>query len=280
MEIKNLIKRIIPSKIYLKIRYKKIFKRNLDFKNPKTFNEKLNWLKIYDKNDYTNMVDKYEVKKIIADKIGEQYIIPNYGVWNKFDDIEFEKLPKSFVLKCTHDSGGIVIVKDKEKMNYDEAKKKINKCLKKNYYYESREKTYKNVKPRIIAEKYMEDKKTKELRDYKFFCFDGKVEFMYVASNRQGEGKTYFNLFTKDFKEIDVINGHPRAPYKIDKPEKYDKMIELSEKIAKGMKHVRIDWYEVDGAVYFGEMTFYHNGGFIPFIPDKYDYEFGKYLNL
>lgn len=279
--IKNKIKKVIPTKMFLKYKYKKIFKKKLDLKNPKSFNEKLNWLKVYDKNPlYIKLVDKYEVKKYVEEIIGKEYTIPTFGIWDSFEKINFDKLPNQFVLKCTHDSGGLVIVKNKKILDMNFARNKIEKALRNNYYYESREWPYKNVKPRIIAEKYMEDEATQELRDYKFFCFDGKVKFMFIASNRQGEGETYFDFYTLDFEKINVKNGHPNAPYKIEKPVNFEKMIKLSERLSKGIKHVRVDWYEINRSIYFGEMTFYHNGGFVPFVPNEWDDEFGKYLKV
>ena len=163
----------IPDSIVLKCIYRSELNKKLNLNNPKTFNEKLQWLKLYDRKDiYTTMVDKYEAKKYVAGIIGEEYIIPTIGIYNSFDEIDFDKLPKRFVMKCTHDSGGIIICKDKSNFNKVLAKKKIEKSLKKNYYYGGREWPYKNVKPRIIIEEYMEDKKHHELRDYKIFCFN------------------------------------------------------------------------------------------------------------
>lgn len=279
--LKNKIKKVIPTKMFLKYKYKKIFNKKLDLKNPKSFNEKLNWLKVYDKNPlYIKLVDKYEVKKYVEEMIGKEYVIPTFGIWDSFEKINFDELPNQFVLKCTHDSGGLVIVKNKKILDMNFARNKIEEALKNNYYYESREWPYKNVKPRIIAEEYMEDEATQELRDYKFFCFDGKVKFMFIASNRQGEGATYFDFYTLHFEKINVKNGHPNAPYKIEKPINFEKMIKLSERLSKGIKHVRVDWYEINGRIYFGEMTFYHNGGFVPFVPNEWDDEFGKYLKV
>ena len=160
--------------------------KKLNLKNPQTFNEKLQWLKLYDRKPiYTTMVDKYEVKQFVANIIGEEYIIPTLGVWNSFDDIDFDSLPDRFVLKTTHDSGGVVICSDKRKLDLDTARKKLTKSLKNNFYYQGREWPYKNVKPRIIAEKYVIDDITGELRDYKFFCFDGDPKFMFIATERQ-----------------------------------------------------------------------------------------------
>lgn len=278
LSVHNLIS--ISDKLYLKTVYECMFSKKLNLDNPKTFNEKLQWLKLYDRKDiYTTMVDKYEVKKYVADIIGKEYIIPTIGVYDRFDDIDFEKLPNQFVIKCTHDSGGLVICKDKTKLNIKDARKKINKSLKKNYYYAGREWPYKNVKPRIIIEKYMEDKETKELRDYKFFCFNGVAEFMFLATDRQ-IGETKFNFYDMSFKLLPFTQGHPNDLRKIKKPVKFNEMKELAEKLSSNIPHVRVDFYEMNGKVYFGEITFYHFSGFIKFEPEKWDDKFGQLIDL
>jgi len=281
LSIRDYARHFIPDKIFLKMVYKKVFKKKLNLDNPKLFSEKIQWLKLYDrKKIYTTMVDKNEVKKYVSERIGDRYVIPTIGVYEKFDDIVFEELPKQFVLKCTHDSGGLVIVKDKEKFDKKAARKKINKCMRRNYYYSGREWPYKNVKPRIIVEKYMEDKKDNELRDYKFFCFNGEFKVMFIASNRQGEGDTYFDFFDKDFKHLPFTNGHPNAPVKPHKPTSFNEMIKLAEKLSSGIPQVRIDFYEVNGRVYFGEMTFSHWSGLMPFEPEIWDKKLGDLIDL
>lgn len=278
-KIKYILK-FLPDKIYIRLYYFLQFKKKCDLNNPKTYNEKLNWLKLYDRNSkYTNIVDKYEVKKIVADIIGNQYIIPTLGVWNNFDEINFNELPNEFVLKCTHDSEGLAIVKNKNDANMKEIKEKLNKALKYNFYYIGREWPYKNVKPRIIAEKYMEDHIFGELRDYKFFCFDGEPKVMFIATDR-AKGKTKFDYFDLNFNHLNIIQHYPNSKEKIEKPKNFDEMIILARKLSKGIKHVRVDFYEVDGKIYFGEMTFYHFSGFQPFIPDKWDKIFGNWLNI
>lgn len=256
--------------------------KKLNLKNPKTFNEKLQWLKLYDRNPlYTTLVDKYEVKKYIVDKIGEEYVIPTIGVWDNFDDINFDTLPNQFVLKCTHDSGTIVICKDKTKFNIEEAREKINARMNFNYYYMWREWPYKDVKPRIIAEKYMEDDKTKELRDYKFFCFNGEVKALFIATERQKYGEEVkFDFFDTDFKHLPIRQGHPNAPIPPEKPQCFEEMKKLSAKLSENIPQVRVDFYEVDGKVYFGELTFSHFGGIVPFEPEEWDYKFGNYIKI
>ena len=253
----------------------------LNLENPQTYSEKLQWLKLYYHNPlYTTLVDKYEVKQYVEERIGKEYIIPTLGVWNKFDAIDFDMLPNQFVLKCTHDSGGLVICKDKLKFDIAAARKTINKCLKHNFYYDGFEWPYKNVKPRIIAEQYMEDYKTQELRDYKFFCFDGVVKYMFIATDRQNREEPYFDFFNSDFNYLDMRQGHPNAPILPEKPQCFDEMKQLAKKLSVGMPHVRVDLYEVDGKVFFGEFTFFHHGGWTPFDPAEWDLRFGKEIKL
>ena len=266
---------------FLKKMYRIRMNKNLDLENPKTYNEKLQWLKLYDRKDiYTKMVDKYESKKIVSQIIGEEYIIPTLGVWDKFDEIEFEKLPKKFVLKCTHDSGGLVICEDKDKLNYKQARKKIEKSLKRNYYLASREWPYKNVKPRIIAEKYMVDESGYELKDYKFFCFNGNPRLMFIASDRQGGSETKFDFYDMDFNLLPFTNGHPNSGKKLDKPDNLDDMKKIAAKLSKDIPQVRVDLYSINGKIYFGEMTFFHWGGMIPFEPEEWDLKIGQLIDL
>lgn len=270
----------MPDKPYLQIFYYAEFGKFIDFKNPKTFNEKLNWLKLYYRRpDLITLVDKYEVKKYIADKIGEQHVIPTLGVWDKFEDINFNELPNQFVLKCTHDSGGLVVCKDKSKLNLKEVKAKIEKSLTNNYYLWTREWPYKGVKPRIIAEKYMEDQETGELRDYKFFCFNGEPKLMFVASER-GLKNTKFDFYDMQFHHMNIVQHYPNSEYSIEKPEHFEKMVMLAEKLSAGFPHVRVDFYEANGQVYFGEMTFYHFGAIVPFETEEWDKKIGEWLVL
>lgn len=270
----------MPDKPYLQIFYYAEFGKFIDFKNPKTFNEKLNWLKLYYRRpDLITLVDKYEVKKYIADKIGEQYVIPTLGVWDKFEDINFNELPNQFVLKCTHDSGGLVVCKDKSKLNLKEVKAKIEKSLTNNYYLWTREWPYKGVKPRIIEEKYMEDQETGELRDYKFFCFNGEPKLMFVASER-GLKNTKFDFYDMQFHHMNIVQHYPNSECSIEKPEHFEKMVMLAEKLSAGFPHVRVDFYEANGQVYFGEMTFYHLGAIVPFETEEWDKKIGDWLVL
>ena len=265
---------------YLKLMFRARMGRKLNLKNPQTFNEKLQWLKLYDrKPEYSDMVDKYEAKRYVADRIGEEYIIPTLGVWDSFDEIDFSSLPNQFVLKCTHDSGGLVICKDKANFDIDEARRKINRSLANDYYLWGREWPYKNVKHRIIAEKYMEDSKTSELRDYKIFTFDGVAKALFIAANRQ-TGKTTADYFDMDFKPLDFTWGYPHSKVLPSKPDCFDEMIKVAECLAKGTAELRVDFYEVNGKAYFGEMTFFDGSGFDKFDPEEWDAKFGKLIKL
>lgn len=420
---------IIPDKWYLQMLYRRVFNKKLDLKNPKTFNEKLQWMKLYDRRPiYTTMVDKYAVKKYVADIIGEEYIIPTLAVWNKPEEIEWDSLPDQFVLKCTHDSGGLVICRDKSKLDKEAAMETLRKSLKRNYYKAGREWPYKNVPRRIIAEKYMEvkpqvkdlpdykwycfngeptycqviqDRSTIEtidffdtewkhqefvglnpaagpaagpaaveparpanletqiklarelsknmpfsridlyciddkswfgeitlyptsgtsgtftpdkyneilgdmiklpgepmggvicvklndgtfrynapdLPDYKFFCFDGVVKSMFVGTER-GTGDVKFDYFDADFNHLDLIQEHPMSGRDLPKPQHFEEMKQLASKLSQGYPELRVDFYNINGAIYFGELTLFHHGGVIPFHPEKWDYEFGSWIKL
>lgn len=270
----------IDDETYLRIIYRIKLGRKLNLENPQTYNEKLQWMKLYNRQPiYTKLVDKYEVKPIIAKQIGEKYIIPTLGVWDRFEDINFSSLPNQFVLKCTHDSGGLIIVKDKSKLNLNKARKIINRCLAHDFYWGMREWPYKDVKPRIIAEQYMEDE-TGELRDYKFFCFDGEVKALYIASDRTKNVETKFDFFDENFNHLPFTNGHPNADVPPSKPICFEEMKKLAATLSKGIPQVRVDFYEIRGKVYFGEMTFFHWSGLVPFVPEKWDYTFGSWLKL
>lgn len=280
MNFKELLKSWIPDDIYLKYLYKKHMGKNLNLKSPQLFNEKLQWLKLYNrKPEYTMMVDKYEVRKYISQNIGEEYLIPLIGVWDNFDEIDFSKLPNQFVLKCTHDSGGVVICKDKNKLDIEETRKKINKHLKTNYYYACREWPYKNIKPKIICEEYMVDESGVELKDYKIFCFSGEAKMIQVDYNRFVEHKR--NLYDTEWNYIPASIEYPTdSKVKINKPEKLETMLELAKVLAKDYPHVRVDFYLINNRVYFGEMTFYHGAGYEKFEPKSLEIKMGKWIKL
>lgn len=274
--------KFLSDESYLKLMYWSQFKKKLDLDNPVTYSEKIQWLKLHNTDqELTKLVDKYEVKKIVSNMIGDEYIIPTIGVWDKFEDIDFDSLPQKFVLKCTHDSGGLVICKDKAKLDIIAAKRKIDRARKKNYYWIGRELPYKNVIPRIIAEPYLEDHRDKELRDYKFYTFNGEVKAVLVVSERLDQNEeTKFDFFDRGFNHLPVTKGHPNAKTIPHRPEHYEKMIELAEILGTGHLHVRVDFYEVNGKIYFGELTFSPNSGLIPFVPEEWDYTFGNWLNI
>ena len=271
----------MSDKSYLKLLYWDRFKKKLDLNNPKSFNEKLQWLKLYDRNpEYTNLVDKYEAKKIVSKIIGDKYLIPTLGVWENFDNIDFDKLPNEFVLKCTHDSGGLVIIKDKSNMDRKLAKKLLVKALKRNFFYPGREWPYKNIRPRIIAEKYMSTDNSEELNDYKFMCFNGKCEMCFTCTERFSSDEVKVTFFDLEWNELPFERYHKKSDIHIPKPSKLDEMIHLAELLAKGIDFVRVDFYEIEGAVYFGEMTFYPGSGLEPFQPEQWDYLIGKKIVL
>lgn len=273
---------IVPDKLYLRWLFRLRMGSKLNLNNPKTFSEKLQWLKLYDrKPEYTQMVDKYEAKKYVASIIGEEYIIPTLGVWDSFDDIDFNSLPDQFVLKTTNGGGGggVVICKDKASLDKANARKVLNRSMRHNIYTRLREWPYKNVKPRIIAEKYVTNGGA-FINDYKYFCFNGEPKAMLVASGRYVEPETCFDYFDMDFNHLPFEQGGPNYNKPISKPELFDEMKEIAAKLSKGIPHARIDLYEVDGAVKFGEITFFDSSGYAEFTPHEWNEIFGSWIDL
>ena len=273
----------IPDRLYLRLVYWCKMGKKLNLDNPKTFNEKLQWLKLNDrKPEYTRYVDKYEVRSYIRETIGEEYLIPLLGVYNSFNEIDFNKLPNQFVLKCTHDSGGVILCRDKSKLDIDATEKKINKCMRRNYYYQGREWPYKNLKPRIICEKYLEqDEIGHGLIDYKFMCFNGQAKCIFVCSNRNSTTGTNIDIYDMDWELIPCereINTASKSI--INKPTNFDLMVKFAEILAKNIPFVRVDFYEVKEKLYFGEITFFPAAGFERFVPDSYDDLFGSWISL
>ena len=277
---KNIIK--MSDQKFLDLCFDYYLGKKINWKNPQTYNEKLQWLKIYDRQDrYTKMVDKYEAKEYVKNIIGEEYIIPTIGIYDKFENIDFEKLPQQFVMKCTHDSVGLVICKDKKNLNIKEAKRKINQCLKVNYFNCWKEWPYKNVKPRIIIEKYMTNDDSDGINDYKFFCFNGKVKLLFIATDRVNENEeTKFDFYDENFNHLPIKNGHPNALVPPSKPLNFEKMKELAEILSKDIPHLRVDFYEINGKIYFGELTFSHWAGMVPFEPEEYDLILGNWIDI
>lgn len=273
----------MPDNEYLKRRFKATLGYDLNLDNPQTFNEKIQWLKLYDRKPiYTSMVDKFEAKEYVSKIIGSEYIIPTYGIWDSFEDINFESLPNQFVLKCTHDSGGLVIVRDKANFDLKSAKKKVEKSLARNYFNRSREWPYKNVKPRIIVEKYMDDGHD-GLRDYKFFNYNGKGMYVYVSEGLENHSTAKISFYDLEGKQMPFR----RLDYKgfddrIEFPENFSKMKGVSEKLAQAINSpfVRTDFYSINGLIYFSEITFSPCSGMIPFFPSEWDMKLGELLEL
>ena len=280
IKLLNKLSPLIPDRAYLKMLFPLEVGYKLNLENPQTFNEKLQWLKLnYRKRELTRMVDKYEAKGFAAELIGEEYIVKNYGVWDSFDDIDFDSLPNQFVLKTTHDQGGVVICKDKSKFDYEKARKKLTKHLKFKHYYLTREWPYKNVKPRILAEELLIETKLGDIWDYKFYCFNGVPKIMLIATDRS-KGDVRFDYFDMNFNIIDLQQGGKRSDRIFEKPENFDLMISLASKLSVGLPHVRVDFYDINGKVLFGEMTFFDSGGMARFTPIEWDYTLGNWIDL
>jgi len=253
---------------------------NLD--DPVTFREKLQWLKLYDHNpDYTRWVDKYEAKKMASALIGEEYIVPTIGVWDDCASIDFDALPEKFVLKCTHDSGGVVVCKDKSTLDRAKALSKLNTSLKRDYYKYSREWPYKNVKPRIIAENLLENQAGTELQDYKVFCCDGEPEIILVCSDRFLASGMKKDFYGKEWNKLALKRpDYATSEGTVSRPARFEDMLRLSRKIAEGKSFCRVDFYEVDAKLYFGELTFFPSSGFEGFEPEEYDRILGEKIHL
>jgi len=271
---------IIPDKHYLPIYYRLRTGKKLNLKHPATYNEKLQWLKLYDRNPlYTTLSDKYAVRKYIADAIGAEHLIPLIGVYDSFDEIDFDKLPNQFVIKCTHDSGSVIICNDKSTFNIAEAGKYMKIRLKRNYYYKGREWCYKDIKPRIVIEKYLTQQDTKGLNDYKIYCFGGKPKMIQVDFDRFVGHKK--NLYTPEWEYISVMFNYPTHPEsKIEKPKNLNRMLEIAQHISNKFVYVRVDLYCVSDKIYFGEMTFFPASGCGKIDPASFDAKMGSWLML
>ncbi len=274
------IMKSIPDKLFISLLYFFRMHRPMKWKNPQTYNEKLNWMKLYDRHpEYVSLVDKYEVKQFVKEKLGIEYSFPTLGIWESFDQIDFNTLPNEFVLKCTHDSGGIKIIKDKNSINKKELRDFFKIRLNRNYYYNGREWYYKNIKPRIIAEPLMKDESNVELKDYKIFCFDGEPKIIEVDFDRYTHH--HRNLYSLEWELINAEIRYPSLPCKvIEKPIVLNEMIRISRLLSSGMKHVRVDLYVIEKNIYVGEMTFFHENGCGKFRPKEYGLVMGSYINL
>ncbi|MHB1151385.1 MAG: ATP-grasp fold amidoligase family protein [Eubacteriales bacterium] len=272
---------IVPDKTIIKLRYRFSFGKSLNLKEPQTFNEKMQWLKLNNRNViYTNLVDKFEVRKYVASTIGEEHLIPLLGIWDDFNDIVFNKLPDQFVLKCTHDSGSVIICKDIASFEFAKAKKELTYALNRNYYKTpGREWPYKNVVPRIIAEQYMEDRNG-ELLDYKFMSFNGKVKCSFVCTGRNTDRGLHVTFYDDMWNKLPLERHYPSEDVPMPKPYKYEEMVKLTEKLSANIPFVRVDFYEINGKIYFGELTFFPGSGYENFNPDNWDKLFGDWIDI
>lgn len=286
------IQRLFPDDLFMRIMMRAKVGYKLNLKSPETFNEKMQWLKLHDRNPiYSRMVDKYEAKIIIAEKIGNTYTVPSYGVWDSFDEIDFDNLPSSFVLKTTHDCGGIVICIDKKNFDYKSAKADLDKRLKTNFYWQGREWPYRNVKPRILAEKYLdisyneyhftyEKGYTPSITDYKLMCFNGTPFCCLVCLGRNSKEGLHENFYDMEWNLLPVKRSSPQYRGKVEMPVHFDEMKRISRILSKGIRFLRVDFFENNGNLYVGELTFYPASGFGPFIPEKWDYKLGELIDL
>ena len=289
MDISKLYKRfhdwaagLPPDSLFIRRAYKRATGRTLDLRHPVTFNDKIQWIKIHDrKSEYTVMADKLAAKKFVSDKVGSEYVIPLLGSWARIEEVELNNLPQKFVLKTNHDSGGLVICHDKFSFNWENAKEKLANSLAHNYYWNHREWVYKNIRPCVLAEPLLEPKDGDEVIDYKFLVFNGVAKAMFVATNRHRPGGAKFNYYDMEWNPIPVVQPHHLPnPIPPKKPQHFGKMIELAETLSVGTYLLRVDFYEIDGKVYVGEMTFYPDAGIEPFIPSSYEFLFGSWIHL
>ena len=273
----------IPDELYLKMLFRCEMGKKLNLENPKTFSEKIQWLKLHDRQPrYTLLVDKYQAKDIVAKIIGQEYVIPNYKVWDNPDLVDFDSLPESFVIKCNHDSGGLVICRDKKSLNKEKAVNELKEHFNKNLYLQSREWAYKNIEHKILAEKLITDPDNKDLIDYKFYCFNGKPVYCQVIKDRNTDETLDF--YDREWKLMEftglATGPEPKRGAYTEKPIHYEKMLEIAEVLARDTYFVRIDLYNVQGKIYFGEFTLYPKSGLGQFYPDKWNTILGDMINL
>ena len=275
----------IPDETFLKLMFRLRMNERLDLENPLTFNQKLQWLKLHDrKKIYNVIVDKYEVKNYVSSLIGEKHIVKTYGVYECFDDIDFSALPQRFVIKCTHDSGGIVVCRNINELDMKKAKEKIKRSLQTNFFWTGREWPYKDIKPRILIEEFLQQDSHNDkigLIDYKFYCFDGKPLFLYISQGLENHSTARIDFlscnwermpFSRiDYKHFEILPTKPKA---------FEEMERLAKILSKGIPFVRVDFYCIKECIYFSELTLYPGSGYTRFCPDEYDYIVGKQLNL
>lgn len=275
-----LTRKIWPAKWYVFILYYLKFGISVSFSTPQTFTQKLNWAKVYDRNpDYWRYVDKFECKSIVAGIIGQEYVVPCYGVWDNFDEINFKNLPDQFILKSTHDSSGICICRDKKNFDKDRGRRVINKSLNTDYYWYGREWPYKKASRRVIADQLLDDGRRGELQDYKWWCYNGEPRVMYIT-NKGVAGKIYENFYDMNFQPLSIKRCYPRLLPEYEKPESFELMKELARKLSAGFGFIRIDFFDIHGKIYFGEFTFYDHAGFLPFENEQWDIELGSWYEV
>lgn len=268
----------IPDDEYCKVLYKARFGEEINLDNPKTYNEKIQWLKLYDRNPlYTTMADKIAAREYVSSKIGSEYVVPMYGAWDYFDEIDFDQLPNEFVLKCNHDCGSFVVCKDKNTFDFERAKQKLENALTLNFYLHRREWVYKDIKPQILAEKYMGFIE----EDYRFVVFNGEVKFFYCGLDWAEPTRKKFNIYLPDLTYIPVRHSYPTNPnYNLKKPKHFAEMMEVSIKLAERLPLLRVDLWQQQGQVYVNELTFYQSAGFGIFDPEEWDEIIGSWLVL
>ena len=268
--------KLMNDETYNKLIFWVTFSRIPNFDNPQTFNEYICARKVRrDEYDLWRYTDKYEVRKYVEETVGSKYLNENYAIYDNFDQIEFDKLPNRFALRCTHGSGYNLIVTDKSKLIHKTARKRINKWLGENFYYLGREKNYYRIKPRIMCDKFLECKNSEGLPEIKVFCFNGKTKF--ISYNLVLEGKTYSNIYDENWQLLQMRRGY--SHFKTNGiPDNHNEIIQVAEKLAKAFDFVRVDLYNVDNCIVFSELTFHSGGGFVPFSPSVYDREFAKFF--
>ncbi|MEQ8237152.1 MAG: ATP-grasp fold amidoligase family protein [Syntrophomonadaceae bacterium] len=275
-----MIRRVVPARFFAAFEYHLEMGKKLDLKEPHTLSEKVQWLKLNDRNPmYVHLMDKYEVRHYIRSEVGEQYLIPLIGLYNTVDEIPFDDLPGQFVIKCTHDSGSAVFKNAANKISAREIMTHLAKALKENYYYQHREWGYKDIRPRIICEQLIHTKDNNQPRDYKFFCFDGEPRFLVVVTDRATGAM--MNFYDLEWNVLPVTQHYPPINYVLDPPGNFDTMIAIAKKLSQGFRHMRVDLYlDAEENIFVGELTFYHFAGIVKFEPEEYDEYFGRFFHL
>lgn len=275
------ISRFLSDEIFLSLAFQNSIGKTLNLLNPQTFNEKIQWLKLYDRNPlYTTLVDKYEVREYIGRTIGDQYLVPLLGIYDNVEEIDLSKLPNKFVLKCTHDSGTVIICRDKKIFDFFAAKNELKCAQKKQFYYNGREWPYKNIKPRIICEELLINDSQDDLVDYKILCFNGVPKCLFLCLDRRSESGLKVDFYDLDWNPLPFERHYPRSGKIIEKPACFNEMLDLSRKLSKDIPFVRVDFYIVNNQIKFGELTFFPGSGFEEFTPESYDYLLGSWIDL